>query len=254
MTKLVGILNVTPDSFYDGGKFVGIRDALRHAKELFDEGADMVDIGAEATNPWAAPITSDEEWKRLELVLPELIRAYPGKISLDTYHPETAERALQIGPVIINDVTMFRDPAMIAVAAQFKAHCIVSHIPDKTIQEAHANADVSDVTIVRDELLAKRDELIHAGVPAENIILDPGIGFGKTMELNIELLRFAERVPGIPVMIGHSNKRVIAVMSGKDKTDIEANLAAAQIAMDSGAVYLRVHNITAHRNLLTSDQ
>lgn len=248
--KLVGVLNITPDSFYDGGKFVGARDALRHAGELFDEGADLVDVGAEATNPWADPISADEEWKRLEPVLPNLIRAYTGRISLDTHHPETAERALQIGPVIINDVTMFRDPAMIQVVAHHKARCIVSHIPDKTIQEAHAHADLSDILIVRDDLLTKCDELIHAGVPSDGIILDPGIGFGKTMDLNIQLLRFAEQVPGIPVMIGYSNKRFIAAMSGKDKTDIDANLAAARIAIDSGVAYLRVHNITAHRELL----
>lgn len=232
---------------------MGAQDALDHAKQLFSDGADLIDVGAEATNPWADPITAEEEWQRLEPVLPELIRTYPNHISLDTYHPETAKRALRIGPVIINDVTMFRNPVMVAIAARYKTRCIVSHIPDKTIQEAHAHAELSDITVVKEELLAKFAELVAAGVPANGIILDPGIGFGKTMALNIELLQFAEQVPGIPVMIGHSNKRVIAVMSGKDKTDIVANLAAARIAIESGATYLRAHNITAHAQMINQN-
>lgn len=247
--KLVGILNITPDSFYDGGKFTGAQAALDHAKELFARGAALVDVGAEATNPWAHPITAVEEWERLKKVLPELIRAYPGRLSIDTYHPETAERALAIGPVIINDVTMFRNPAMISIVAKHKCGCIVSHIPDITIPEAHAHAELSDIDVVKVELLAKYDELVAASVPADGIILDPGIGFGKTMALNIKLLRFAEHMPNKQVMIGHSNKRVIAVMSGKDKTDLEANLAAAKIAIESGATYLRVHDVAAHAQL-----
>lgn len=253
MTKLVGILNITPDSFYDGGQYTDTTRALQRAKELFAAGADFLDVGAEATNPWADPISATEEWQRLGPVLPQLMQEYPGKISLDTYRPETAEKALALGPVIINDVTMFRDPAMIAVAAKYKAGCIVSHIPDTDIKATHDNATLSDIAIVKDELLAKYSELISAGVPEKGIILDPGIGFGKTMDLNIELLQFAKLVPGIPVMIGHSNKRFIAVMSGKDKTDIVANLAAAKIAAETGAAYLRVHDVAGHKRVLCSE-
>jgi dihydropteroate synthase len=250
--ELVGILNVTPDSFFDGDKYLQPQHALFRAYDLFKHGASFIDVGAEATNPWAEPITAEEEWSRLQPILPQLLDAHPNQISLDTRHAKTAERALKIAPVILNDVTMFRDPAMVRVAAAYEARCIVSHIPTADIKAAHRDATLNDVAAVRDDLLAKREELIAAGVPAENIILDPGIGFGKTMDLNIELLRFAEEVPDIPVMIGYSNKRLIAVMSGLEKTNIAANLAAARIAIESGARYLRVHNVDTHKQYLDS--
>ncbi|MCA9332750.1 dihydropteroate synthase, partial [Candidatus Saccharibacteria bacterium] len=145
-------------------------------------------------------------------------------------------------------VTMFRDPKMIEVVAKHKPICIVSHLSPKssTIADAHKNPQATTIKEVKEELLAKREELITAGVPVKNIILDPGIGFGKTMELNEELLQFAKQVPDIGVMIGYSRKRFL----GEHRMELEPNLEAGKIAMNSGARYLRVHDVAGHKKLL----
>jgi dihydropteroate synthase len=254
--KLVGILNMTPDSFSDGGQFVKTDVAVQRAEELFAEGAAIVDIGAESTNPkkTEAPLTPDEEWARLQPVLGKLLPVYPDHISVDTYHPETiAHVARAFGPnFIANDVTGMNNPAMRAVVAQYNVHCIISHLPAKfgvDIQAAHKDGSLDDIRQVRDELMARRQELIEAGVAPSKIILDPGIGFGKTAELNHNLLRFAEMVPPeTDVMIGYSRKRFL----GEHRFDLAPNLAAGRIAIASGAKYLRVHDVHGHRRLMLS--
>ncbi len=242
MTKvvLVGVLNITPDSFSDGDPRLTTNTALLRAQKLFDDGADIIDVGAEATNPFVQALTPAQEWERLEPILSSLLTKFPGKISLDTYHAETAEKALELGPIILNDVTTFRDPRMIKLTSEHGIVCIVSHLPFAalSIADAHANATMSDIQNVKRELLSRRDEMIAAGIKEENIILDPGIGFGKTMELNKKLLGFAREVPGIPVLIGHSRKRFL----GDKRFEIEPNLAAAREAVKAGAAYLRVHD------------
>jgi dihydropteroate synthase len=167
-------------------------------------------------------------------------------ISLDSYHPETIRRAFQIGPVIVNDITGFRDPAMIRMAVEHQAKVIVSHLPNMSIQEAHAQVPVSTVEQVRTELLAKASLLEHEGLSHAAIILDPGIGFGKTIELNKRLLAFGEQMPEYPVMIGYSRKRFL----GDRRMDPAPNLAAAKIAIAHNASYLRVHDVAAHMQLL----
>lgn len=246
MTQLVGILNLTPDSFSDGGQFVAPQTALAHARKLFADGASLVDVGAESTRPGATPLTAQQEWQRLEPVLPTLIKEYPGQISLDTYHPETAERALVLGDVIINDVTGMDNPDMVAVVAKHKARCIVSHLPGTNVQIAHTQKPVDSVQQIIDDLLAKVAELGDKGVPATNIILDPGIGFGKTMELNRELLTFPRLLPEYKVMIGYSRKRFL----GEDRMAPAPNLAAGRVAIAAGAAYLRVHDVAGHKQLL----
>lgn len=246
MIQLVGILNVTPDSFSDGGQFQNYTAAIGRAKQLFADGASLVDVGAESTRPGAAQLTPDEEWSRLEPILKELLRAYPGKISLDSYHPETVERALALGPVIVNDVTGMNNPAMVSVVAKYKPKVIISHLPGSNIQQAHQLVPVSTVEEVRHDLLAKVAELQQKGLPKESIILDPGIGFGKTMELNRRLLTFAEQVPEFEVMIGYSRKRFL----GENRMDIAPNIEAGRIAVKSGAAYLRVHDVAGHSQLL----
>ncbi len=246
MVSLVGILNVTPDSFSDGGKFLRPELAIAHAEVLFEEGASFIDVGAESTRPHATALTDDEEWQRLEPVLKVLLPTYPGMISLDSYHPETIRRAFQIGPVIVNDITGFTNPEMVDVVAQLRPRVIISHLPDMTIQEAHEQEPVSTIGQVRMELLEKAALLEARGVPHKNIILDPGIGFGKTMELNKQLLKFAEQVPDYPVMIGYSRKRFL----GEHRMEITSNIAAARVAITHGARYLRVHDVAAHAGLL----
>lgn len=246
MAELVGILNVTPDSFSDGGQFNDAEAAIKRAEQLFAEGAGIVDVGAESTRPNATPLTSDEEWVRLDPVLKDLLNRYPGKISLDTYHPETVQKAFKLGRVIINDVTGMNNPAMVALVSERGPTVIISHLPGADIQAAHRLMPVADVTQVRDDLLAKAELLQSNGLRREQIILDPGIGFGKTPELNRLLLRFAADVPDYAVMIGYSRKRFL----GDNRMELEPNLAAGRIAIAAGARYLRVHDVAAHRQLL----
>lgn len=242
MVKLVGILNITPDSFSDGGDFLKAEAAIDHAQQLFRDGAALVDVGAESTRPNAMPLTDEAEWERLEPVLEALIPQYPGKISLDSYHPATVERAFQIGPVIVNDVTGLNNPQMVAMVEKLKPSVIISHLPGTDIQEAHRLAPVSDVAEVKRDLLAKAHALEAKGFKREQIILDPGIGFGKTMELNEQLLRFAEQVPEFAAMIGYSRKRFL----GEQRMNLAPNLEAGKIAASHGAAYLRVHDVAGH--------
>lgn len=249
--QLVGILNITPDSFSDGGLFLEPTAALRQLRQLFDDGASMVDIGAESTRPGADALTPDDEWQRLSPVLETALSQYPDHISLDTFHPETVSRAAEAyGPhFIVNDVTGFANRGMLAVTANYKLHCTISHLPHQShgdIQAAHRGTLLDDEQVVKRELLQRYDELVAAGVPAEGIILDPGIGFGKTPELNQRLLRFAELVPEHPVMVGYSRKRFL----GEQRFELEPNLAAGRIAVAAGAAYLRVHDVAAHRSLV----
>jgi dihydropteroate synthase len=248
MTQLVGILNITPDSFSDGGKYFDPADALAQAERLFNDGAAIVDVGAESTRPGATPLTPEQEWERLDTVLPALLVRYPGKISLDTHHPETAEQALALGDVIINDVTGMNNPAMVEVVAKHNARCVVSHLPGDDIQTAHKGTLVDDIQDVLNDLRAKADLLITKGVSRDHIILDPGIGFGKTPGLNGALLKFAELVPNFKVMIGYSRKRFL----GEDRMKLEPNLKAGRIAIAAGSAYLRVHDVAAHHALLTN--
>lgn len=246
MVKLIGILNITPDSFSDGGQFINPENAIAQADRLFEDGASLVDVGAESTRPNADPLTADEEWSRLEPVLTVLLAKYPNQISLDSYHPETIKRAFSIAPVIINDITGMNDPAMVAVAAELHATVIISHMPDMDIQKAHQLAPVSTVEEVTGDLLARAAVLETKGLQRQQIVLDPGIGFGKTMDLNKQLLQFAAQVPDYAVMIGYSRKRFL----GDDRMELEPNLAAGKIAIASGAAYLRVHDVSGHRQLL----
>ncbi|HSW37331.1 MAG TPA: dihydropteroate synthase [Candidatus Saccharimonadales bacterium] len=248
MVKLVGILNITPDSFSDGGKFVDPKAALAQAEQLFKDGASLVDVGAESTRPGAVALTDEEEWRRLEPILPVLMRRYPGRVSLDTYHPATAARALKISPVIINDVTGMNNPAMEEAVAKYKPLCIVSHLPGQDIQAAHQGQLVDSLERVKAELLDRAALLQSKGLAKDRIILDPGIGFGKTPELNWQLLRFAEQVPDYKVMIGYSRKRFL----GENRMELEPSLEAGKIAIASGVAYLRVHDVAGHRALLES--
>jgi dihydropteroate synthase len=246
MTKLVGILNVTPDSFSDGGAYFSPAAAIARAQQLFADGVAFVDVGAESTRPHAQALSDDEEWARLKPVLAQLLSQYPGKLSVDTYHPTTIERACGLGPIIINDVTGFQNPAMQDLAVSHNLPVIISHLPNMSIQDAHRRVPVSTVSEVTSDLLATAALLQKRGLSADRIILDPGIGFGKTPELNWELLKFAHVVPSYPVMIGYSRKRFL----GEHRLELAPNLAAARIAIAHGAAYLRVHDVAGHSVLI----
>ncbi len=246
MTKLVGILNITPDSFSDGGLFIDPQKAIDRAEQLFRDGADIIDVGAESTNPYSNPLHWQEEWSRLETVLQTLIPRYPNKISLDSYHPETIEQAFAIGPIIINDVTGMNNPYMIKTAVKHQARCIISHLRGDSVQGAHTGKLINDMNVVQSDLLEREAILIKKGIAPEHIVLDPGIGFGKTPELNRQLLRFASTMPGKSIMIGYSRKRFL----GERRMELEPNLEAGRIAVESGASYLRVHDVRGHHTLV----
>jgi dihydropteroate synthase len=247
MVRLVGILNVTPDSFSDGGRFTEPAAALRQADRLFDDGAALVDVGAESTRPGATPLSAAEEWQRLEMILPPLMAKYPGQISLDTYHPETAAQALKHGKLIINDVTALNNPAMVDIIVNNKITCVISHLPGLDIAAAHQAKLIDDVQPIIKDLLNKADNLQKRGLKRDQIILDPGIGFGKTQALNEQLLEFAKYVPDYAVMIGYSRKRFL----GDKRMELATNLAAGRRAIEAGAAYLRVHDVAGHRQLLS---
>jgi dihydropteroate synthase len=243
--EIFGILNITPDSFSDGGLFFDTKKAINHAEKMFSQGADYIDIGGQSTRPQASEIFWREEWQRIEPALKKLLKLYPEKISLDTKHFQTAQKFLALGGRILNDVSGFQDCRMQELVVEFEPTVIINHFPGKTIQEVHEQK-IRSMKKVADDLLARREELIQRGFSDQKIILDPGIGFGKTMELNWELLKFSSFVPEQKVMIGHSRKRFL----GTNRFEKNSNLYAAQIALDAGAQYLRVHDVELHENNL----
>jgi dihydropteroate synthase len=248
MTQLVGIVNVTPDSFSDGGQFLAPDSAIAQAEKLFADGASLVDVGAESTRPHATALADEEEWERLEPVLQTLVPKYPGQISVDSYHPATIKKALALGDIIVNDISGLQNDEIFAFIAEKKPKVIISHLPAANAQTVHQQEPITSAEQVRDDLLATTEKLISLGMPKKQIVLDPGIGFGKTMELNWELLKFAELVPDYAVMIGHSRKRFL----GEHRMEIEPNLAAARVAIEHGAAYLRVHDVAAHAPLISN--
>lgn len=257
----MGILNLTPDSFSDGGSFFKPYYqpplAVAYAEKLFEDGAAMVDIGAESTRPGAIPITSRTEWWRLEQVVEPLAEKYPGQISVDTRHYDVARKALELsGDIIINDVTGLNDPRMLDVIAEYEARCIVSHMHGTDIQAVHnkKHPHINDPEVVIYDLEGKRAMLEDAGLDQRKIILDPGLGFGKTALANIELLSVAKKLPGA-IMIGASRKGFLEtggfIHEGEDrKEDLGPSLRAAEIAVRAGAKYLRVHDVAGHREQL----
>jgi dihydropteroate synthase len=249
MAQLVGILNVTPDSFSDGNQFLEPDAAVKQAKKLFNEGASLVDVGAESTRPGARALSPLQEWHRLEPVILQLMQLFPNKLSVDTYHPETVERVLKQGSIIINDVTGMNNLAMVDIVTKYHATCIVCHLPGNNIQAAHAGKLINKLQTVTTDLLEKAALLESKGLKRDQIILDPGIGFGKTPELNRTLLRFAKDVPDYQVMIGYSRKRFL----GDHRMELAPNLEAGRIAIAAGAAYLRVHDVVGHRQLLISN-
>ena len=209
---LFGILNVTPDSFSDGGDFLAPEAAARHAELLLDEGADAIDVGGESTRPGSVPVSEQEELRRVVPVVRSILKARPGAVvSVDTYRARTAEAALDAGARIVNDVTALRgDPRMAALVADAGCPVVLMHMlgEPKTMQREPRYDDVTQE--VRDFLGERAEYANAAGVATENIVHDPGIGFGKTLAHNLTLLRRLDAIVGLgfPVLLGASRKRL----------------------------------------------
>lgn len=253
-TLLMGVVNVTPDSFSDGGRFPSEGTAVAHGTTLRREGADILDVGGESTRPGASPVAEDEELRR---VLPVVKRLAAGGalVSVDTSKANVARECLVAGAHAVNDVTAGRDPAMFRVVAERGAGVVLMHMqgePRTMQREPHYDDVVKEVAQF---LLERARAAQAAGVKRDAIVLDPGIGFGKTTEHNLTLLRHMEalRALGYPVLVGASRKGFVGqltregdeIPSPQDR--LEGTLAAHLMARERGADVLRVHDVRAHR-------
>ncbi len=245
-TQIMGVINVTPDSFYDGGKYPTLEAARAHAEQLVREGADWLDIGGESSRPGAAPVGLDEELRRVLPVL-EALKGIGAPLSIDTYRAETARRALALGAAMVNDISALRgDPDMAEVVAESGCRCVLMHMQGtpRNMQEApHYSDVVSEICAFFEERIAAA---VKAGVREDQIWLDPGFGFGKTVEHNLALLR---RLPefkqfGRPLLIGTSNKSTIgAVLDVSLEERLEGTAATVAIAVFLGVDAIRVHDV-----------
>jgi dihydropteroate synthase len=253
---VVGILNITPDSFSDGGDFFDPEAAARHAVAMLDEGAGILDLGGESTRPGSDPVSREEELRRVIPVIERILAVRPeAVISVDTYRADTATAALEAGARLINDVTALRgDPSMASVVEKAACPVILMHMQGepKTMQNEPYYDDV--VREVKDYLAQRAEYAISAGVRPENIILDPGIGFGKNLEHNLTLLRNLDAVVdlGFPVLVGASRKRFIGEISGiqEARGRVFGTVATTVLAYERGASYFRVHDVRANREAL----
>jgi dihydropteroate synthase len=249
--SVMGVVNVTPDSFSDGGLHFDPDDAAAAARRMLDEGAAIVDVGGESTRPGSDGVSLDEELRRVVPVLEQLHGEVP--VSIDTAKAEVARRALELGAEMVNDVTALRsDPELAGVVADAGAYLCLMHMQGepRTMQLDPRYDDVAaEVAAFLEERLALA---VAHGVPEERICLDPGIGFGKTVEHNLELVRRLDVLLalGRPVLVGFSRKSTLARLTGA--TDlVSASVAAAVSAYERGATILRVHDVREHVEALT---
>jgi dihydropteroate synthase len=253
--RVMGVLNVTPDSFSDGGRFAGQEAALARARKLIADGADILDVGGESTRPGAAPVDEAEEIARVEPLIRELAAQTRARISIDTMKPGVARAAVAAGAVMWNDVTALRHaPDSLATAAALGCDVVLMHMQGEpgTMQADPRYGDV--VTEVRDHLVARAEAATAAGVT--EVWIDPGFGFGKTVEHNLDLLAHLDVLvaTGWPVAVGTSRKSTLGrLLAESDETDelppledrLEASLATATWAMAHGAGMIRAHDVRA---------
>ncbi|MGY1661172.1 dihydropteroate synthase [Geodermatophilus sp. SYSU D00705] len=248
-----GILNVTPDSFSDGGRFDGLERAVEHGRRLAAQGADLIDVGGESTRPGARPPALAEELARVVPVVEALAREVPVPLSVDTSRPEVMAAAVAAGASMVNDVRALQRPGALEAAAQLGVPVCLMHMqrsPD-TMQEDPHYRDV--VAEVRAFLTGRIGACLDAGVRPEDLVVDPGFGFGKTPAHNVALLASLGTFTGlgVPVMVGLSRKSVLGQLTGRAVGErLPASLAAALVAVQRGASVLRVHDVAATRDVL----
>jgi dihydropteroate synthase len=242
---IMGVLNVTPDSFSDGGKFMDVGKAVAHALQMEEDGADIIDVGGESSRPGAEPVSEEEELDRVIPVIDGIRRNSQVLISVDTYKSKVADSALQVGANWINDISGLRsDPGMVEVARSFDCPVVVMHMkgtPRTMQQNPSYNNVFEEINLFFEERIAA---LTGQGIT--KIILDPGIGFGKRLEDNLELIRGGEKFKkyGYPVLIGPSRKSFIGMITGeRENHRLGGTLAAVQVLMRQGINILRVHDV-----------
>jgi dihydropteroate synthase len=245
-TAVMGVLNVTPDSFYDGGHYLRLADALRRAEVLVTEGAALVDVGGESTRPGAAPVSVDEEIRRVLPVVERLTRELPVPVSIDTSKPEVMREAVYAGAGLINDVRALQAPGALEAASASNVPVCLMHLRGEpaTMQREPRYADV--VAEVHDFLAERVRACESAGIARNRILVDPGFGFGKTLGHNMSLLRRLDRFTGLAagVLVGLSRKSMIgALLDAPVDARLPGSLAAAVIAAWQGANIIRAHDV-----------
>ena len=249
---VMGILNVTPDSFSDGGRYADINAALQRADEMIAEGADVIDIGGESTRPGSRRVSADDEISRVVPVIEAISKRLDVPVSIDTSKSAVADAAVDAGAEIINDISGLRfDEAIAEVAARHKTGLVLMHSRGE-FETMHSQPPVEDIiTEVEKDLRRSISAAAAAGVAAEQIVLDIGIGFGKTLDQNLKLIaqldRLVQEFPGFPILVGASRKSFLGKLLGKDdpKERLSGSLASAAIAVWNGAKILRVHDVAA---------
>jgi dihydropteroate synthase len=247
-TYIMGILNVTPDSFFDGGKYINFKKAVERGLQIAEEGADLIDIGGESTRPGAEPVSVDEELKRVIPVIESLSKKINIPISIDTYKAKVAEEAINAGATIINDISGLRfDPQMPYIAAKYDTPVVIMHIKG-TPKNMHVNpvydALIPEITeYLRNSIVIAK----NAGVKENNIIIDPGIGFGKKPEHNLLIIKNLKEFAnlGKPILIGVSRKSFIGKILDDAPAEqrLEGTMAAVAVSVINGANIVRVHDV-----------
>ncbi len=249
---IMGIVNVTPDSFSDGGRLENVQQAVRHALNLVELGADIIDIGGESTRPGAETVSEDEELKRVMPVLEALVKQVVA-VSVDTRKPRVMREAIQAGASMINDVMALRESGAIETVADSNVAVCLMHMQGEP-RTMQADPVYKDVVVEVSDFLAERMNVcIQAGINKSRIIIDPGFGFGKTLEHNLALLKGLKKFTdlGVPVLVGMSRKSMLGALTGRPVEQREyAGIAAHLAAVQRGASILRVHDVVAMEDAL----
>ncbi|MEW6526991.1 MAG: dihydropteroate synthase [Spirochaetota bacterium] len=250
---VMGILNVTPDSFYDGGKYNSIDAALYHVREMINDGVDIVDIGGESTRPGAEEVTLEEEIDRVCPVIEKIVHEFNIPVSIDTRKSKVADQALRLGAIMVNDITGLQgDPDMPVTIARYNAYCVIMHIKG-TPQTMQLNTEYDDLLSEITRYLYNSIEIAKkAHIADDKIIIDPGIGFGKSLEQNYVILNNIKNFKrlGYPVLIGLSRKSLIGRLYDTNEDRLPATIALNAIALYNGADIIRVHDVKEHKLII----
>lgn len=254
MTQLMGILNVTPDSFFDQSRFFDLEAAVERGKQIYAEGADIIDIGGESTRPGAAPVTIQEELERVIPVIKALRNAIPIPISIDTRNAKVAHAALEAGATFINDVSGFSDPDMQELAAASHAQICIMHMQG-TPQTMQSNPSYPEGIIphLLNWFESRIAQLIRRGISQDKIFLDPGIGFGKTVADNLEIIQNLPQLGtlGFPLLLGISRKSFMGKILNKPASELlPATIAINVILALADVKIIRVHDVREHRDII----
>ncbi|MGL5415690.1 MAG: dihydropteroate synthase [Clostridium sp.] len=245
-TYIMGILNITPDSFSDGGEYNNIQQAKERVKEMIEQGADIIDVGGESTRPGFNEVSAEEEIERVVPVIRMIKENFDIPVSIDTYKSKTAEKAIEAGADLINDIWGFkRDSNMANVCAKTKVPCILMHnreaIPYQNLMKD-----------IKSDLIESINIALDAGVPREKIILDPGIGFAKTLEENLETMNNLEKIKDLefPMLLGTSRKSIIGLTLNLPKDErVEGTLATTVLGIAKGCEFIRVHDVKENKRV-----